>query len=326
MNKRFLITGGTGFIGSHLTDALLAKGHSVIALDNLETGSRENVESALSNRRFELVVGDICDAPLVDKLARKSDVVVHMAARIGLKLVIESPLRTVDVNVRGTEAVMGAATRYRCRTIVASTSEVYGLATKIPSAEEDPITFGSPSKGRWAYACSKAVDEFLALALARERGLPSTVVRLFNTVGPRQSARYGMVLPRFVRQALANEPLTVYGDGTQTRSFCYVGDVVGALLDILDCDATVGEIYNLGNPQEVRILDLAHEVIRQTGSASTVRFVPFDEAYAAGFEEIHRRVPDITKLHETVGFVPRVSLSEIIAAVIESARKHEHVA
>jgi len=326
MSKRFLITGGTGFIGSHLTDALLAKGHSVTALDNLETGSRENVESALGNRNFELVVGDICDAPLVDKLARKSDVVIHMAARIGLKLVIESPLRTVDVNVRGTEAVMGAATRYRCRTIVASTSEVYGLATKIPSAEDDPITFGSPSKGRWAYACSKAVDEFLALALARERGLPSTVVRLFNTVGPRQSARYGMVLPRFARQALANEPLTVYGDGTQTRSFCYVGDVVRALLDILDNDATIGEIYNLGNPQEVRILDLAHEVIRQTGSTSAIRFVPFDEAYAAGFEEIYRRVPDIAKLRQTIGFEPRVSLSEIIASVIEGVRKHEHVA
>lgn len=324
--KRFLITGGTGFIGSHLTDALLAQGHSVIALDNLETGSRENVEQAMTNRNFELVVGDICDAPLVDKLARKCDVVVHLAARIGLKLVIESPLRTVDVNVRGTESVMGAATRYRCRTIVASTSEVYGLATKIPSAEDDPITFGSPSKGRWAYACSKAVDEFLALALARERGLPSTVVRLFNTVGPRQSARYGMVLPRFVRQALANEPLTVYGDGTQTRSFCYVGDVIGALLKILDCDATIGEIYNLGNPQEVRIFELAQEVIRQTGSASAIGFVPFDEAYAAGFEEIHRRVPDITKLHETIGFVPRVSLDEIIASVIESVRRHENVA
>lgn len=324
--KRFLITGGTGFIGSHLTDALLAQGHSVIALDNLETGSRENVEHALTNRNFELVVGDICDAPLVDKLARKCDVVVHMAARIGLKLVIESPLRTVDVNVRGTEAVMGAATRYRCRTIVASTSEVYGLATKIPSAEDDPITFGSPSKGRWAYACSKAVDEFLALALARERGLPSTVVRLFNTVGPRQSARYGMVLPRFVRQALANEPLTVYGDGSQTRSFCYVGDVINALLDILACDATIGEIYNLGNPQEVRILELAREVIRQTGSTSTLRFVPFDEAYAAGFEEIHRRVPDITKLHDTIGFVPRVPLDEIVASVIESVRRHENVA
>lgn len=324
--KRFLITGGTGFIGSHLTDALLAQGHSVIALDNLETGSRENVEQAMTNRNFELVVGDICDAPLVDKLARKCDVVVHLAARIGLKLVIESPLRTVDVNVRGTESVMGAATRYRCRTIVASTSEVYGLATKIPSAEDDPITFGSPSKGRWAYACSKAVDEFLALALARERGLPSTVVRLFNTVGPRQSARYGMVLPRFVRQALANEPLTVYGDGTQTRSFCYVGDVIGALLKILDCDATIGEIYNLGNPQEVHILELAREVIRQTGSASAIGFVPFDEAYAAGFEEIHRRVPDITKLHETIGFVPRVSLDEIIASVIESVRRHENVA
>lgn len=326
MKKRCLITGGTGFIGSHLTDALLAHGHSVIALDNLETGSRENVEEALTNRNFELVVGDICDAPLVDKLARKCDVVVHMAARTGLKMVVESPLRTVDVNVRGTEAVMGAATRYRCRTIVASTSEVYGLTTKIPSAEDDPITFGSPSKGRWAYACSKAVDEFLALALARERGLPSTVVRLFNTVGPRQSARYGSVLPRFVRQALANQPLTVYGDGTQMRSFCYVSDVVSALLKILDCDATIGEIYNLGNPQEVCILELAQMVIRQTGSASAIGFVPFDEAYAPGFDEIHRRVPDITKLHETIGFVPRVSLDETISSIIESVRRHENVA
>lgn len=326
MSKRFLITGGTGFIGSHLTDALLAQGHSVTSLDNLETGSRDNVEKALTNRSFELVVGDICDAPLVDKLARKADVVVHMAARIGLKLVMESPLRTVDVNVRGTEAVMGAATRYRCRTIVASTSEVYGMTTKIPSAEDDPITFGSPLKPRWSYACSKAVDEFLALALARERGLPATVVRLFNTVGPRQSARYGMVLPRLVRQALSGEPLTVYGDGTQTRSFCYIGDVVDALLGILDNDATIGDIYNLGNSEEVRILDLANEVIAQTGSTSTIRFVPFTEAYSSGFEEIHRRVPDITKLREAIGFVPKVSLSEIIASVIESIRRHEHVA
>lgn len=324
--KRFLITGGAGFIGSHLTDAVLAHGHSVIALDNLETGSRENVEQALINRNFQLVVGDICDAPLVDKLARKCDVVVHLAARFGLNLVIESPLRTVDVNVRGTEAVMGAATRYGCRTIVASTSAVYGLATKVPSAEDDPITFGSPAKGRWAYACSKAVDEFLALALARERGLPSTIVRLFNTVGPRQSARYGMVLPRFVRQALANEPLTVYGDGTQTRSFCYVGDVVGALLKMVDCDATIGEIYNVGNPQEVRIFELAQKIVRQTGSASTIGFVPFDDAYAAGFEEIHRRIPDITKLRETIGFVPRVSLDEIITSVVESVRRRENVA
>lgn len=326
MTKRFVITGGAGFIGSHLTDALLAQGHSVIALDNLETGSRENVEQALTNPKFELVVGDICDAPLVDKLARKCDVVVHMAARIGLKRTIESPLRTVDVNVRGTEAVLGAATRYSCRTIVASTSQVYGLATKIPSAEDDPITFGAPSKGRWAYACSKAVDEFLALALARERGLPSTIVRLFNTVGPRQSARYGSVLPRFVRQALANEPLTVYGDGTQTRSFCYVGDVVRALLKILDCDATIGETYNLGNPQEIHIMELAQEVIHQLRSASTIEFVPFDEAYGDGFEEIHRSVPDMTKLRARIGFVPRVSLGEIIASVVESVRRHENVA
>jgi UDP-glucose 4-epimerase len=326
MSRRVLITGGVGFIGSHLADALLKRGDRVVCVDNLEQGSRDNVHDALANPNFELVVGDICDAPLMDKLARKSDVVVHMAARIGLKLVIESPLRTVDVNVRGTEAVMGAATRYRCRTIVASTSEVYGLATKIPSSEEDPITFGSPSKGRWAYACSKAVDEFLALSLARERNLPATVVRLFNTVGPRQSARYGMVLPRFVRQALADEPLTVYGDGTQTRSFCYVGDVIGALLAILDEESTIGEVYNLGNPQEVRILDLARLVIEKTESKSTIGFVPFDEAYAAGFEEIHRRVPDIAKLREAIGFEPRVSLEQIVTSVIDSVRSHERVA
>jgi len=203
---------------------------------------------------------------------------------------------------------------------------VYGLATKIPSAEEDPITFGSPSKGRWSYACSKAVDEFLALALARERDLPATVIRLFNTVGPRQSARYGMVLPRFVRQALAGEPLTVYGDGSQTRSFCFVGDVIWALLNILDDDKTIGEIYNLGNPQEVKILDLAQRVIAQTGSSSVVSFVPFSEAYTEGFEEIHRRVPDISKLREAIGFVPRVGLDEIVAFVIDSERRREHVA
>jgi len=326
MSLRVLVTGGAGFIGSHLCDEMLERGHFVTVLDDMATGSRENLEKASTSRNFKLVVGDVCNAPLVDKLARKSDAVVHLAARCGLKLVIESPLRTVDVNVRGTEAVMGAATRYRCRTILASTSEVYGPATKTPWAEDDLITLGVPSKGRWADACSKALDEFLALALARERGLPATVVRLFNTVGPRQSARCGMVLPRFVRQAFADEPLTVYGDGTQTRSFCDVGDVVRAMLGILESDATIGEIYNLGNPQEVRILDLAREVIRKAGSSSPIRFVSFDEAYGAGFEEIPRRVPDISKLREAIGFEPRATLSEIVASVIESLRRHEYVA
>src|SRR5579862_8515603 len=323
---RVLITGGAGFIGSTLCDTLLDRGDEVTVVDNLSTGTLANLGHALEYASLTFIEGDIRDTHLVERVVAGHDAVVHLAARIGLRLVIESPIETIESNVRGTEVVLNAATRHGTRTIVASTSEIYGLTTRHPSSESDPITFGSPTRGRWSYACSKAYDEFLALALQRERGLPATVVRLFNTVGPRQSARYGMVLPRFVRQALAGEPLTVYGDGSQTRSFCFVGDVIWALLNILDDDKTIGEIYNLGNPQEVKILDLAQRVIAQTGSSSVVSFVPFSEAYTEGFEEIHRRVPDISKLREAIGFVPRVGLDEIVAFVIDSERRREHVA
>jgi len=318
--KRVLVTGGAGFIGSTLSAALLARGDAVVALDDLSTGNRENIEAALQSERFTFAVGDVRDAALVERLTSGCDTVVHLAARVGLKVVIASPLETMRCNIAGTEVVLEAATRFGFRTLVASSSELYGLSTRIPSSESDPIAFGSPTNPRWSYACSKAADEFLALALARERRLPATAVRLFNTVGPHQSARYGMVLPRFVRQALAGEPLTVYGDGTQTRCFCHVDDVVRALLLLLDASATVGDVLNLGNPQEIRIVDLAQRVIAATDSSSEIRFVPFDEAYEAGFEDIARRVPNIEKIRAAIGFEPRIQIDEIVTSMVDSVR------
>jgi UDP-glucose 4-epimerase len=294
--NRVLVTGGAGFIGSTLCDVLLARGDEVTAVDNLSTGTLTNLNHATEHASFTFIKGDVRDARVVQLVMAGQDAVVHLAARIGLRLVLESPIETIESNIHGTEAVLDAATRHATRTIVASTSEVYGLATRHPSSESDPITFGSPTRGRWSYACSKACDEFLALALQRERGLPATVVRLFNTVGPRQSARYGMVLPRFVRQALAGEPLTVYGDGTQTRSFCHVFDVIDALTTLIDHPVGVGDVFNIGNPAEISILDLARTVIARTRSASGITFVPFTDVFGNGFEEIERRVPALGRL------------------------------
>jgi UDP-glucose 4-epimerase len=318
------VTGGAGFIGSTLCDALLANGDRVVALDNLDTGNRDNLRSALLCDRFRLVIGDVCDQEVVEELVGPADAVVHLAARIGLRLVIESPYKTLEANVKGTDVVAKAAARYGTRTIVASTSEVYGLTTRFPSSEADPISFGSPLKGRWSYACAKAYDEFLTLALHRESNLPATVVRLFNTVGPRQAGRYGMVLPRFVAQALSGAPLTVYGDGRQTRCFCHVGDVVGALITMLGDNRTIGDVFNLGNPSEIAILELAQRVIELSNSPSSITFVPFSAAYEPGFEEIVRRVPDITKIHEAIGFVPKTGLDEIIMSVVGSLREKEY--
>jgi len=319
--NRVLVTGGTGFIGSTLCDALLARGDEVTALDNLSTGTLANLNDATGHASFTFIEGDVRDTRLVERVVAGQDAVVHLAARVGLRLVMESPIETIESNVRGTEAVLDAVTRHGTRTIVASTSEVYGLATRHPSSESDPITFGSPIRGRWSYACSKAYDEFLTLALQRERGLPATVVRLFNTVGPRQSARYGMVLPRFVRQALADEPLTVYGDGTQTRSFCHVGDVLDALTTLIDRPVGVGDVFNIGNPAEISVLDLARTVIARTGSASDITFVPFADVFGAGFEEIQRRVPDIAKARAVLGFFPSRTLESVIDAIAGSVTR-----
>lgn len=316
--SRVVVTGGAGFIGSTLCDVLLARGDEVTAVDNLSTGTLANLDHASGHPSFTFIECDVRDTRLVDRVVANHDAVVHLAARIGLRLVVESPLETIESNVRGAEVVLDAATCHGTRTIVASTSEVYGLSTRHPSSESDPIAFGSPTRGRWSYACSKACEEFLTLALQRERGLPATVVRLFNTIGPRQSARSGMVLPRFVRQALADEPLTVYGDGTQTRSFCHVLDVVGALTTLIDRPVGLGDVFNIGNPAEITVLDLARTVIARTGSASDVTFVPFADAFGEGFEEIERRVPDITKAQAELGFFPSRTLDSAIDEIVAS--------
>ena len=318
---RVLITGGAGFIGSHLADALLQAGHGVTALDDLSTGLRENLEDASTHRRFTFVEADIRDAAAVSAAVADCDAIVHLAARIGMRVVVESPLETMEVNARGTETVLDAAGRRRMPIIIASTSEVYGYSTKIPSSEKDPICFGAPTVGRWSYACSKAYDEFFALALQRERGTPTAVARLFNTVGPRQLGRYGMVVPRFVKQALAGEHLTVYGDGTQTRCFCYVGDVVKGLITMIErIDRVAGEVFNLGNPHEITILELAHRVIKQADSSSPIDFIPFGVAYPAGFEEIMRRVPDIEKARRKLSFDPSTDLDAILESVLHAFR------
>jgi UDP-glucose 4-epimerase len=324
--KRVLITGGAGFIGSNLTDAYLAKGAEVVAIDDLSTGKEENLEAAFKNPRFRLVVGDIRDDAVVSDLVRDCDEVIHLAARIGLQLVIESPLKTLEANVDGTQAILRHASKHGRKILITSTSEVYGLSTSIPSREDGPIAFGAPTTGRWSYACSKAYDEFLALAHHRENGLQTVIVRLFNTVGPRQTGRYGMVVPRFVRQALNDEPLTVYGDGSQTRCFCHVDDVTGALMRLAQDPKAVGEVFNIGNPQEVHVVDLAKRVIELTNSSSAITFVPFDRAYGAGFEEIMRRVPDITKARTRIGFAPSRSLDDVLRDVIAERTASEALA
>ena len=316
---RVLITGAAGFIGSHLTDHLLEHGHAVVGLDDLSAGSLDNLASARNRRGFSFVNGDVRNHIAVDEAMRGCDAVVHLAARIGLRMIVESPLQTLEVNARGAEVVLQAAVHSGTPTIIASTSEVYGHSLRFPSREDDAISIGSPTIGRWSYACAKIYDEFYALALHRERELPVVISRLFNTVGARQTGRYGMVIPRLIAQALAHEPLTVYGDGTQTRCFCAVEDVVGVLSAQLERFGSVsGEIFNLGNPIETSILDLAKRVIERTGSSSAIEFIPFSDVYPAGFEEIMRRVPDISKAARLLQFEPRVTLDETLDTVIAS--------
>jgi UDP-glucose 4-epimerase len=316
------VTGAAGFIGSHLTDHLLAHGHHVVGFDDLSAGTMENLAEAQTNPRFSFVRGDVCDEAAVDEAIAGCDAVVHLAARIGLRMIVASPLQTLEVNARGTEVVLRAAAGTGMPTIIASTSEVYGHSKHFPSSENDPISFGSPTIGRWSYACAKAYDEFYALALHRERAFPVVVSRLFNTVGTRQTGRYGMVIPRFVQQALDQKPLTVYGDGTQTRCFCHVGDVVSVILKQLErMDDIAGEVFNIGNPIEMSIVDLAKRIVARTESSSTITFTPFGDAYPAGFEEIMRRVPDISKARRRLDFDPQVTIDETLDAVIASFRK-----
>jgi UDP-glucose 4-epimerase len=314
----YLITGGSGFIGSHLADALLARGDSVVALDNLSTGRRDNLRPH-PNLRF--VHGSVLDELMVDELTCQCDAVVHLAAAVGVKLIVEQPLRCLTTNIRGSEIVIEAAHRYRKKLLITSTSEIYGKNSSGPLREDADRILGSPSVVRWAYSTAKAVDEILANAYHRERGLPTIVVRLFNTVGPRQSPAYGMVIPRLVRQAISGAPITVFGNGSQTRCFAHVADVVDALLRLLDLEAAVGRTFNIGSEEEVSILELAKLIIRHTRSTSGIELIPYHEAYIKGFEDMTRRVPDTTKLRELTGWAPRHTLHEILTDVVREARE-----
>lgn len=314
---RVLITGGAGFIGSHLSDAYVARGDEVHIVDDLSTGSIENIAHLKGHPRFQYTIDTVHNQPVLAELVDQCDVVFHLAAAVGVKLIVESPVRTIETNVRGTEVVLAAANKKKKPVLVASTSEVYGLSQEVPFREDGNLVMGATTKGRWSYACSKAIDEFLALAYWREKKLPTTVVRLFNTVGPRQTGQYGMVIPTFVKQALAGRPVTVYGDGNQTRCFGYVGDVVGALVKLMDKREAVGEVFNIGSDEEVSIMELARRVKELTGSNSEIVTVPYAEAYEEGFEDMPRRVPDTTKARTLVGFRPTVNLDDILRSVIE---------
>jgi len=313
----YLITGGSGFLGSHLTDALLARGDSVMILDNLSTGRLDNLRP---HPGLRFVQGSVLDELVVDELVRQCDIVVHLAAAVGVKLLVEQPLRCLTTNIRGSEIVIEAANRYRKTIMLTSTSEIYGKNSTGPLREDSDRVLGSPAVVRWAYSTAKAVEEILANAYFKERGLPTIVVRLFNTAGPRQSPAYGMVIPRLVRQALNGTPLTVFGDGTQTRCFAHVADIVDALLGLLDTEAAIGQTFNVGSTEEVSILELAKLVIEHTGSTSGIDLVPYHEAYEHGFEDMTRRVPDTAKLHALTAWTPRRSLDEILAEVVQEAR------
>ena len=317
---RALLTGGAGFVGSHLAEALLNQGHTVEVIDDLSTGSMDNVVHLMDRPGFRVTIDTVMNESLVGQMVDRADVIFHLAAAVGVKLIVEAPVRTIETNVHGTEVVLKQAKRRGQRVFVFSTSEVYGKSTAVPFTETADLVMGPTSKHRWAYACSKALDEFLALAYFKEYQLPVVVVRLFNTVGPRQTGRYGMVIPNFVRQALAGEPITVFGDGTQSRAFTFVGDVVTGLLSLAASDAVVGEVFNIGNHEEISMMDLAIKVRALTGSASEIVLIPYDQAYEAGFEDMPRRVPNLDKIRAAVGYAPTVGLDEILRRVIAHER------
>jgi len=323
---RVLVTGGAGFIGGHLSEALLDAGHQVFVIDDLSTGSIDNITHLKERRGFHYTIDTVFNDAVVAELVDRADVIFHLAAAVGVKLIVQEPVHTIETNVHGTEVILRHAAKKKKLVFIASTSEVYGKSTDVPFREDADLVMGATSRHRWAYACSKALDEFLALAYWKQKQLPVIVVRFFNTVGPRQTARYGMVVPTFVRQALAGEPLTVFGDGTQQRSFTYVGDVIGALLKLMVEPGAVGQVLNIGNGQEVTIRELAERIKRATGSSSPLTYVPYEQAYDAGFEDMPRRVPDLTKIKALIGYEPRVDLDEIIGRVVAEAKEYEQVA
>jgi len=320
---RALITGGAGFIGSHLAEKLLATGDDVTILDDLSTGSAENIAHLKSHVAFEYHLDTIFNRQLLAELVDLADVVFHLAAAVGVRRIVEHPVHTIETNVRGSELVLEMAAKKQKRVLITSTSEVYGKSTKLPFSERDDLVFGSTYNCRWSYACSKAIDEFLALAYYREKKLPVTIVRLFNTAGPRQTGRYGMVLPTFVQQALSDEPVTVFGTGEQSRCFGHVDDVIEGILVCVTSPRTVGEIFNLGSTEQITIRALAEKIIGVTGSKSSIRYVPYSQAYGEGFEDMEHRVPDISKAHTCFGYSPKRSLDEIISAVTQHIQQRK---
>lgn len=316
----FLITGGAGFIGSHLSERLLNAGHAVHILDDLSTGSIENIAHLKKQPRFSYTIDSAANVSLVAELVDEADVIYHLAAAVGVQLIVDSPVRALETNIHLTEIVLQLASKKGKPVILTSTSEVYGKSTALPFQEDGDLTFGATDKGRWAYACSKAIDEFLAVAYYRERGLPTVIFRLFNTVGPRQTGRYGMVIPRLISQALSGRPLTVYGDGQQQRCFCHVADTVEALVGMAEVEAAYGRVFNVGSQEETTIHALAERIIELANSNSEIVLVPYEEAYVAGFEDMNRRIPDITRVNELIGWEPTRSLDEILSDVMNFGR------
>ena len=314
---KVLITGGAGFIGSHLAEALLARKEEVFIIDDLSTGSIDNIIHLKDNPRFHYTIDTIKNQSVMAELVDRCDYLVHLAAAVGVKLIVESPVNTIETNIYGTEIVLQLANKKKKKVIIASTSEVYGKNDEVPFKEDADMVLGPTTKGRWSYACSKAIDEFLALAYYKEKKLPVVIARLFNTVGPRQTGRYGMVLPTLVQQALRGHPITVYGDGTQTRSFTHVRDVVQALIGIAHHADAVGQVFNIGNNKEISIEALAKRIREKTSSSSDIVYIPYDQAYEEGFEDMQRRVPDITKINRLIGFAPEAGIEEIIDSVID---------
>ncbi|MEA5471190.1 GDP-mannose 4,6-dehydratase [Spirulina sp. 06S082] len=328
--KTYLITGGAGFIGSHISETLIQQGYRVLVIDNLSTGSLANISHLLDHPNFHFAYASIADDVVLDRLMSEADVAIHLAAAVGVKLIVEQPVHTIETNVMGMESVLQAAIRYRVKTVIASTSEVYGKGNKVPFTEDDDVVLGPTCRSRWSYAATKMVDEFLALAYYHEKGLPVVIARLFNTVGPRQTGQYGMVIPRFVQQALKGENLSVYGDGKQSRCFLHVSDAVKALLKLAECNEAIGEVFNVGSTEEISIVELARKVITLTRqknkeSQSDIDFVPYGQAYAPGFEDMQRRVPDNTKIQQYVNWQPTKILEEILHDVLVSFTDSEHL-
>ena len=312
-----LITGGAGFIGSHLAEKLLAAGHDVIAIDDLSTGSLNNINHLLNNPKFDFIYDNVRNAEMMHVLVEKCDAIYHLAAAVGVQLIVDDPVHTIETNIHGTEVVLNIANKFRKKILLASTSEVYGKSEKVPFQEDDDTVMGSTKYSRWSYACSKAIDEFLGMAYYEQYGLPVIVARFFNTVGPRQTGRYGMVIPRFVERALKNEPILIYGTGKQSRCFGYVGDVVDAAVALMNCPDAPGRVYNVGSTEEISIEDLAKKIVQMTGSKSEFQYISYEEAYGKPFDDMMRRTPCLNRLETTIGFRPRTSLETILSKVIE---------